>query len=305
MVKGPDLLGGLLDKKADRRKVLKIAGFTGALAALAACSGGNKPTSPSTMETVSTQPTPTPAETTQPAVELPDPAELISDEKIEKASTFPNWQTLADDVKARGDGEKAIGDDIAVASTEILNFITNALLSVDEATVQQIRQQVNAIKDEKQRSEQIAEFASKLQDHVTRKFVETSIVDPTKGYIPRFIEWINLRGRNNTELTLSTCGFKGALTEGDRFYRTGELVTYASGHSTEYTEYPGSNRIIRDVFHWTTDTNLSPEICQADYEILHPDQDKLEIQLDFEPPKKGNYDEPMRIVDASTRRYEE
>ena len=39
MVKSPDLLGGLLDKKVDRRRILEIAGFTGAVAALAACSG--------------------------------------------------------------------------------------------------------------------------------------------------------------------------------------------------------------------------------------------------------------------------
>lgn len=325
MVKSPDLL----NKEVSRGKLLKVAGFAGALAALAACSGGkypaeNKSASPSAdtqRETADARPTPAPAETTQPTIELPDPAELISAEELREKFVFPNWQTIADEVKGSGDSEDGIGDKLAVTSTKILNDLTNPLLRVDEATIQQIRQQIDflaerAVKNEEdetkkeerreaEREAQTKKFADSLKEYVTGEFVKTAIADPTQGNIPRFLEWVKLRIENNSKLTLGTCGLKGALTKGDRFYREGELVTASNGRQSKYNEYPGSNKIVREIFHWTTDTNLNPKICQADYKTLHPDQDRLEIQLDFEPPEKGNYDEPMRIVDAFTRKYED
>lgn len=323
-MKSPNLLRGLLGKEVSRGELLKVAGFAGALATLTACSGGkypaeNKPASPSTanipMETADARPTPT--ETTQPTIELPDPAELISADELREKFKFPNWQKLADEADSKDD----IGDSLAVTSTEILNDLTNPLLRVDEATIQQIRQQINLLAErameneedetkkedrgEAEREAQTKKFANSLKEYVTGEFVKTAIADPTQGNIPRFLEWVKLRIENNSKLALGTCGLKGALTKGDMFYREGELVTASNGRQSKYNEYPGSNKIVREIFHWTTDTNLNPEICQADYKILHPDQDKLEIQLDFEPPEKGNYDEPMRIVDAFTRKYED
>ena len=105
MVKSPDLLEGLLDKKVDRRKILEIAGVTGALATLAACSGNNYPenesASPSAdiqRETADARPTPTP--TTPEAVEqkpLPNPEQIVSREKMDKLFTLPSWgETLAE-----------------------------------------------------------------------------------------------------------------------------------------------------------------------------------------------------------------
>ena len=326
MVTGSKQPEGLLDKKVDRRKILEIAGFTGALAALAACSGDNypenEPASPSAdtqRETADARPTPAPAETTQPTIELPDPAELISAEELREKFVFPNWQTIADEVKGSGDSEDGIGDKLAVTSTKILNDLTNPLLRVDEATIQQIRQQIDflaerAVKNEEdetkkeerreaEREAQTKKFADSLKEYVTGEFVKTAIADPTQGNIPRFLEWVKLRIENNSKLTLGTCGLKGALTKGDRFYREGELVTASNGRQSKYNEYPGSNKIVREIFHWT-DTNLNPKICQADYKTLHPDQDRLEIQFDFKPPEKKNYDERMVLVDAFVRKFE-
>ena len=329
MVKSPDLLRGILNKEVSRSELLKVAGVAGALATLTACSGGkysaeNKPASPSTanipMETADAQPTPTPTETTQPTIEIPDPAELISAEELREKFAFPNWQTIADEVKDSGDSEDGIGDKLAVTSTEILNDLTNPLLRVDEATIQQIRQQIDllaerAMKNEEdetkkeerreaEREAQTKKFANRLKEYVTGEFVKTAIADPTQGNIPRFLEWVKLRIENNSKLTLGTCGLKGALTKGDRFYREGELVTASNGRQSKYNEYPGSNKIVREIFHWTTDTNLNPKICQADYKTLHPDQDRLEIQFDFKPPEKKNYDERMVLVDAFVRKFE-
>lgn len=327
-MKSPDLLRGLLSKEVSRGELLKVAGFAGALATLTACSGNNYPenesASPSAdiqRETADARPTPAPAETTQPTIELPDPAELISAEELREKLAFPNWQTIADEVKDSGDSEDGIGDKLAVTSTEILNDLTNPLLRVDEATIQQIRQQINLLAErameneedetkkeetgEAEREAQTKKFANSLKEYVTGEFVKTAIADPTQGNIPRFLEWVKLRIENNSKLVLGTCGLKGALTKGDRFYREGELVTASNGRQSKYNEYPGSNKIVREIFHWTTDTNLNPEICQADYKILHPDQDKLEIQLDFEPPEKKNYDERMVLVDAFIRKFED
>lgn len=321
MVKGPDLL----DEKVSRRKLLVgLTSFAGGLA-LSACAGESSPAgsaSPSAAdiqrETAGARPTP--AETTQPTIELPDPAELISAEELREKLAFPNWQTIADEVKDSGDSEDGIGDKLAVTSTEILNDLTNPLLHVDEATIQQIRQQIDLLAErameneedetkkeerrEAEREAQTKKFANGLKEYVTGEFVKTAIADPTQGNIPRFLEWVKLRIENNSKLTLGTCGLKGALTKGDRFYREGELVTFSNGRQSKYIEYPGSNKIIREFFHWTTDTNLSPEICQADYETLHPDTDSLEIQFDFEPPEKKNYDKRMVLVDAFVRKQE-
>ena len=185
MVKSPDLL----NKEVSRGELLKVAGFAGALAALAACSGGkypaeNKPASPSTanipMETADARPTPPPtpeATPTPEAVEqkpLPNPEQIVSREKMKKLFTLPNWE----DTKASAGGEKAAADAIATYMTDVVNGILNPLNFVDEGNIEELGLG-QRIQDKK-----LDQFREDLQGYVMRQFSELAVVDDTQGSIP-------------------------------------------------------------------------------------------------------------------------
>ena len=97
MVKSPDLLGGLLDKKVDRRRILEIAGFTGAVAALAACSGETTENQERSKQVPNPNTTPKPdTEVSTPEVVARpvDVREIVSPEKIAEVCSLPNFNTI-------------------------------------------------------------------------------------------------------------------------------------------------------------------------------------------------------------------
>lgn len=304
MVKSPDLLRGLLDKKVDRCKMLKIAGFTGALAALAACSDDNypkkEPASPSTanipMETADARPTPPPtpeATPTPEAVEqkpLPNPEQIVSREKMEKLFKLPNWE----DTKASAGGEKAAADAIATYMTDVVNGILNPLNFVDEENIEELGLG-QRIQDKK-----LDQFREDLQRYVMRQFSELAVVDDTQGSIPESLKQLETKGENNTLVALTQCSQPESLTDKGRlFSRTVKRQVNTNGQKVLYfTNSPTQPHKIRIETTFDMTDNLEPKsgsaVCQKVDQDLQKGSESKHFVFDFTPPEKEG---PMKLVD--------
>lgn len=309
MVKSPNLLRGLLDKKVDRCKMLKIAGFAGALATLAACSGGkypaeNKPANPSTadipMRTADTKPTtseatPTPVETANPVEQkpLPDPEQLISRERAEELFAFPNWKSTV----AEAGSEKAAADSIAEKLRGMVDGILNPLSLVSEED----RAELGL--GQRTQNEELNNFRENLQKRVTELFLELTTVDPTQGSIPESMAWLAKRGENNTLVALTQCGNRESLNGDPLFSRTVEREDDLKGEGKVlyFTNSPTQPHKIRIGTSFVMRDNLNPEpdstACQALDRKIQEDSEASESKFfvfDFTPPEKEG---PMKLVD--------
>ena len=309
MVKSPDLLGGLLDKKVDRRRILEIAGFTGAVAALAACSGGkypaeNKPANPSTadipMRTADAKPTtpeatPTPVETAKPVEQepLPDPEQLISRERAEKLFKFPDWKSAV----AKAGSEKAAADSIATSLEGMINGILNPLSLVSE------EDRAGLGLGQRIQNEKLNNFRENLQKRVTELFLELTTVDPTQGSIPESMAWLAKRGGNNTLVALTQCGNPESLNGDPLFSRTVEREGDLKGEGKVlyFTNFPTQPHKIRIGTSFVMRDNLNPEpdstACQALDRNIQKDSEASKSKFfvfDFTPPEEEG---PMKLVD--------
>jgi hypothetical protein len=309
MVKSPDLLRGLLDKKVDRCKMLKIAGFTGALATLTACSGGkypaeNKPANPSTadipMRTADAKPTtpeatPTPVETAKPVEQepLPDPEQLISRERAEKLFKFPDWKSAV----AKAGSEKAAADSIATSLEGMINGILNPLSLVSE------EDRAGLGLGQRIQNEKLNNFRENLQKRVTELFLELTTVDPTQGSIPESMAWLAKRGGNNTLVALTQCGNPESLNGDPLFSRTVEREGDLKGEGKVlyFTNFPTQPHKIRIGTSFVMRDNLNPEpdstACQALDRNIQKDSEASKSKFfvfDFTPPEEEG---PMKLVD--------
>lgn len=309
MVKSPDLLRGLLDKKVDRCKMLKIAGFTGALATLTACSGGkypaeNKPANPNTadipMRTADAKPTtpeatPTPVETAKPVEQepLPDPEQLISRERAEKLFKFPDWKSAV----AKAGSEKAAADSIATSLEGMINGILNPLSLVSE------EDRAGLGLGQRIQNEKLNNFRENLQKRVTELFLELTTVDPTQGSIPESMAWLAKRGGNNTLVALTQCGNPESLNGDPLFSRTVEREGDLKGEGKVlyFTNFPTQPHKIRIGTSFVMRDNLNPEpdstACQALDRNIQKDSEASKSKFfvfDFTPPEEEG---PMKLVD--------
>lgn len=309
MVKSPDLLRGLLDKKVDRCKMLKIAGFTGALATLTACSGGkypaeNKPANPSTadipMRTADAKPTtpeatPTPVETAKPVEQepLPDPEQLISRERAEKLFKFPDWKSAV----AKAGSEKAAADSIATSLEGMINGILNPLSLVSE------EDRAGLGLGQRIQNEKLNNFRENLQKRVTELFLELTTVDPTQGSIPESMAWLAKRGGNNTLVALTQCGNPESLNGDPLFSRTVEREGDLKGEGKVlyFTNFPTQPHKIRIGTSFVMRDNLDPEpdstACQELNRNIQKDSEASKSKFfvfDFTPPEEEG---PMRLID--------
>lgn len=308
MVKNPDLLGGLLDKKVDRGKMLKIAGFTGALAALAACSGDNRPkkepASPSTAniprETADARPTPTP--TTPEAVEqkpLPNPEQIVSREKMDKLFTLPSWGETLAEVKKSGGGEEDAANVIATHMVNVVNALLDPLTLVDDDKITELGL------GQHDKSNELESFCRRLQRYVTDRFAELAIVDSTQGSIPESLEALERGGVDNTFVALLTeCGKPESL-KGDKLFSrkaTRQMDISGKQEVLEYTYFPTTPHKRRIETTVDMQDNLEPKpgstVCQeVDRELENGNKSK-KLTFDFTPGKDG----PMQLMDMVIKR---
>lgn len=313
MVESPDLLRGLLDKKADRRKILKIAGFTGALAALAACSGDNhpkkEPASPSTadtpMETADARPTPPPTQEATPTPEavdqkpLPNPEQIVSREKMDKLFTLPSWGETLAEVKKSGGGEEDAANVIATHMVNVVNALLDPLTLVDDDKITELGL------GQHDKSNELESFCRRLQRYVTDRFAELAIVDSTQGSIPESLEALERGGVDNTFVALLTeCGKPESL-KGDKLFSrkaTRQMDISGKQEVLEYTYFPTTPHKRRIETTVDMQDNLEPKpgstVCQeVDRELENGNKSK-KLTFDFTPGKDG----PMQLMDMVIKR---
>ena len=313
MVKGPNLLGGLLDKEVDRRKMLNIAGFTGALAALAACSGDNhpkkEPASPSTadtpMETADARPTPPPTQEATPTPEavdqkpLPNPEQIVSREKMDKLFTLPSWGETLAEVKKSGGGEEDAANVIATHMVNVVNALLDPLTLVDDDKITELGL------GQHDKSNELESFCRRLQRYVTDRFAELAIVDSTQGSIPESLEALERGGVDNTFVALLTeCGKPESL-KGDKLFSrkaTRQMDISGKQEVLEYTYFPTTPHKRRIETTVDMQDNLEPKpgstVCQeVDRELENGNKSK-KLTFDFTPGKDG----PMQLMDMVIKR---
>lgn len=299
MVKSPDLL----NKEVSRGELLKAAGFVGALAALAACSGNNESASPSADiqgETADARPTPTP--TTPEAVEqkpLPNPEQIVSREKMDKLFTLPSWGETLAEVKKSGGGEKDAANVIATHMVNVVNALLDPLTLVDDDKITELGL------GQHDKSNELESFCRRLQRYVTDRFAELAIVDATQGSIPESLEALERGGVDNTFVALLTeCGKPESL-KGDKLFSrkaTRQMDISGKQEVLEYTYFPTTPHKRRIETTVDMQDNLEPKpgstVCQeVDRELENGNKSK-KLTFDFTPGKDGS----MQLMDMVIKR---
>lgn len=279
MVKSPDLLRGLLDKKVDRCKMLKIAGFTGALAALAACSDDNypkkEPASPSTanipMETADAQPTqtPTPEITPTPETETPiDLSEIVPEDKLREKLVLPNFK----EVRSRYRWDSDACQEIAVALIDAINCLTCPTV-LNQGTDNVFGQYV--VKEGTS-----GYLADSICDHVKENFIKLTMSSDAldREGVPEFFDWVNERCYANVGIAVDGNANEkffdhrvAPLTEGREFYRIDEVTPKnEKGDIAEASVLPDNT--VRLVWDTCAKTNLDPS--DPRYAVMDPENDR-------------------------------
>lgn len=280
MVKSPDLLRGLLDKKVDRCKMLKIAGFTGALAALAACSGNkypaeNKPANPSTadipMRTADAQPTPppTPEATPTPEAETPiDLSEIVPEDKLREKLVLPNFK----EVRSRYRWDSDACQEIAVALIDAINCLTCPTV-LNQGTDRVFGQYVT-------KEGTSGYLADSICDHVKENFIKLTMSSDAldREGVPEFFDWVSERCYANVGIAVDGNANEeffdhrvAPLTEGREFYRIDEVTPKnEKGDIAEASVLPDNT--VRLVWDTCAKTNLDPS--DPRYAVMDPENDR-------------------------------
>ena len=279
MVKSPDLLRGLLDKKVDRCKMLKIAGFTGALAALAACSDDNypkkEPASPSTanipMETADAQPTqtPTPEITPTPETETPiDLSEIVPEDKLREKLVLPNFK----EVRSRYRWDSDACQEIAGALMGAINCLTCPTV-LNQGTDNVFGQYV--VKEGTS-----GYLADSICDQVKENFIKLTMSSDAldREGVPEFFDWVNERCYANVGIAVDGNANEkffdhrvAPLTEGREFYRIDEVTPKnEKGDIAEASVLPDNT--VRLVWDTCAKTNLDPS--DPRYAVMDPENDR-------------------------------
>lgn len=309
MVKGSNLLEGLLNKEVGRGKLLKAAGIGLGLLAAGACAAENSGSAGPTDPKADTKPvprptpeaaTPTPVETAKPVEQepLPDPEQLISRERAEELFALPNWKSAV----AEAGSEKAAADSIAEKLRGMVDGILNPLSLVSEED----RAELGL--GQRIQNEELDDFCENLQDHVTKLFLELMTVDPTQGSIPESMAWLAKRGGNNTLVALTQCGNPESLNGDPLFSRTvereGDLE--GKGKVLYFTNVPTQPHKIRIGTSFVMRDNLNPEpgstACQELDRKIQEDSEASESKFfvfDFTPPEEEG---PMKLLDLRIKK---
>lgn len=309
MVKGSNLLEGLLNKEVGRGKLLKAAGIGLGLLAAGACAAENSGSAGPTDPKADTKPvprptpeaaTPTPVETAKPVEQepLPDPEQLISRERTEELFALPNWKSAV----AEAGSEKAAADSIAEKLRGMVDGILNPLSLVSEED----RAELGL--GQRIQNEELDDFCENLQDHVTKLFLELMTVDPTQGSIPESMAWLAKRGGNNTLVALTQCGNPESLNGDPLFSRTvereGDLE--GKGKVLYFTNVPTQPHKIRIGTSFVMRDNLNPEpgstACQELDRKIQEDSEASESKFfvfDFTPPEEEG---PMKLLDLRIKK---
>lgn len=314
MVKSPNLLRGLLDKKVDRRRILEIAGFTGAVAALAACSGETTENQERSKQVTNPNTTPKPdTEVSTPEVVARpvDVREIVSPEKIAKVCSLPNFNTIKERNTIDGvTNDEATKKELIDRIVKMFNYVTNPnLFNTDDQDVQ-----VPSMASWSKREVAAGDMESYAGDPRLSIYLIEGLREHATDALPQYkegmaevMDWLENRAMFNNNLAVfsdpegilpreakphdSNDQLVPVTSDGKEFYR---LFSLQDGTDMIVNSDRGAG--IALFFTMDTETNISPEnVLSEESDFASP----VYCEVRLRKPSKDDNDTPLKIVGIS------
>ena len=315
MVKGSDLLVGLLNKEVDRRRILEIAGFTGAVAALAACSGETTENQERSKQVTNPNTTPKPdTEVSTPEVVARpvDVREIVSPEKIAKVCSLPNFNTIKEKHTTNGiTNDEATKKDLIDRIVKMFNYVTNPnLFNTDGQDVQ-----VPSMASWSKREVAAGDMESYAGDPRLSTYLIEGLREHATDALPQYkegmaeiMDWLENRAMFNNNLAVFSDPEGILPREAKPHDSNDQLVPVTSDKKEFYRRFSlqpdGTEMIVNSdrgagialFFTMNTETNISPEnVLSEEPDFASP----VYCEVRLRKPSKDDNDTPLKIVGIS------
>lgn len=316
MVKGSNLLEGLLNKEVDRRRILEIAGFTGAVAALAACSGETT----ENQERSKQVPNPNPNTTPKPDTEVSTPEvvarpvdvrEIVSPEKIAKVCSLPNFNTIKEKHTTNGiTNDEATKKELIDRIVKMFNYVTNPnRFNTDGQDVQ-----VPSMASWSKREVAAGDMESYAGDPRLSTYLIEGLREHATDALPQYekgmtevMDWLKNRAMLNNNLAVFSDP-EGILPEKAKPHDSNDQLMPVTSDGKEFYRLfslqDGTDMIVNSdrgagialFFTMNTESNISPENPVGD---LSDFADPVYCEVHLRKPSKDDNDTPLKIVGIS------
>ena len=316
MVKGSNLLEGLLNKEVDRRRILEIAGFTGAVATLAACSGETT----ENQERSKQVPNPNPNTTPKPDTEVSTPEvvarpvdvrEIVSPEKIAKVCSLPNFNTIKEKHTTNGiTNDEATKKELIDRIVKMFNYVTNPnRFNTDGQDVQ-----VPSMASWSKREVAAGDMESYAGDPRLSTYLIEGLREHATDALPQYkegmaevMDWLKNRAMLNNNLAVFSDP-EGILPEKAKPHDSNDQLVPVTSDGKEFYRLfslqDGTDMIVNSdrgagialFFTMNTESNISPENPVGD---LSDFADPVYCEVHLRKPSKDDNDTPLKIVGIS------
>lgn len=318
MVKGSNLLEGLLNKEVDRRRILEIAGFTGAVAALAACSGETTENQERSKQVLN--PNPNPNTTPKPDTEVSTPEvvarpvdvrEIVSPEKIAKVCSLPNFNTIKEKHTTNGiTNDEATKKELIDRIVKMFNYVTNPnRFNTDGQDVQ-----VPSMASWSKREVAAGDMESYAGDPRLSTYLIEGLREHATDALPQYekgmtevMDWLKNRAMLNNNLAVFSDP-EGILPEKAKPHDSNDQLVPVTSDGKEFYRLfslqDGTDMIVNSdrgagialFFTMNTESNISPENPVGD---LSDFADPVYCEVHLRKPSKDDNDTPLKIVGIS------
>ena len=314
MVKGSNLLEGLLNKEVDRRRILEIAGFTGAVAALAACSGETTENQERSKQVPNPNTTPKPdTEVSTPEVVARpvDVREIVSPEKIAKVCSLPNFNTIKEKHTTNGiTNDEATKKELIDRIVKMFNYVTNPnRFNTDGQDVQ-----VPSMASWSKREVAAGDMESYAGDPRLSTYLIEGLREHATDALPQYekgmtevMDWLKNRAMLNNNLAVFSDP-EGILPEKAKPHDSNDQLVPVTSDGKEFYRLfslqDGTDMIVNSdrgagialFFTMNTESNISPENPVGD---LSDFADPVYCEVHLRKPSKDDNDTPLKIVGIS------
>lgn len=315
MVKGPKQPEGLLDKVVDRRRILEIVGFTGAVAALAACSGETTENQERSKQVPNPNTTPKPdTEVSTPEVVARpvDVREIVSPEKIAEVCSLPNFNTIKERNTIDGvTNNEATKKELIDRIVKMFNYVTNPnLFNTDDKDVQ-----VPSMASWSKREVAAGDMKSYAGDPRLSIYLIEGLREHATDALPQYkegmaevMDWLENRAMFNNNLAVFSDPEGILPREAKPHDSNDQLVPVTSDKKEFYRRFSlqpdGTEMIVNSdrgagialFFTMNTETNISPEnVLSEESDFASP----VYCEVRLRKPSKDDNDTPLKIVGIS------
>ena len=315
MVTGPKQPEGLLDKVVDRRRILEIAGFTGAVAALAACSGETTENQERSKQVPNPNTTPKPdTEVSTPEVVARpvDVREIVSPEKIAEVCSLPNFNTIKEENTINGiTNDEATKKELIDKIVKMFNYVTNPnLFNTDGQDIQ-----VPSMASWSKREVTAGDMESYAGDPRLSTYLIEGLREHATDALPQYkegmaevMDWLKNRAMFNNNLAVFSDP-EGILPREAKPHDSNDQLVPVTSDGKEFyrlfsLQPDGTDMIVNSdrgagialSFTMNTESNISPENPVGD---LSDFADPVYCEVHLRKPSKDDKDTPLKIVGIS------